>query len=310
MNFWWVNHKQTREHEVRGGYMWSPFRNADDRFNQTYENMRLVQPGDVVFSFAHGEIGAIGRVTESATSSPKPSEFGVVGDNWSNEGWLVGVDFRPSPRPLKTQQHASSLSPLLPAIHSPIRADGKGNQGCYLAGISNALGLLLLELLGVGEFEPISIADVEPNTEVLADLDEIARDSALKDTVRIQLARARIGQGFFRRQVLLRDGCCKVTGVEEKRLLIASHIKPWREASNSERLDGDNGLALSPHVDALFDEHLMSFEDDGRILIHSSLPRDVLDRWSIDPSRSVDKFRTGQLRYLASHRKLFAQKAA
>jgi hypothetical protein len=310
MNFWWVNHKQTREHEVRGGYMWSPFRNADNRFNQTYENMRFAQLGDVVFSFANGQIGAIGRVTEIATASPKPSEFGGVGDNWSNEGWLVGVDFRPAPKSLRTQQHATSLAPLLPSIHSPIRADGKGNQGCYLAGISNALGLLLMELLGVEEFEPIFVADVEPNAEVLADLDELARDSALRETVRIQLARARVGQGFFRREVLLRNGCCKVTGVEEKKLLIASHIKPWREASNSERLDGDNGLALSPHVDALFDDHLMSFEDNGRILIHTSLPREVLERWSIDPCKSVEKFRAGQVRFLANHRELFAKKAA
>lgn len=310
MNFWWVNHKQTREHEVRGGYLWSPFRNSDGRFNQTYENMRFAQPGDVVFSFAHGQIGAIGRVTESATVGPKPSEFGVVGDNWSNEGWLVGVDFTAPPRSLRTQQHAASLAPLLPSIHSPIRSDGKGNQGCYLAGISNALGLLLLEFLGVEEFEPILVADVEPNAQILADLDELARDSALKETVRIQLSRARVGQGFFRREVLLRNGRCKVTGVEEKKLLIASHIKPWREASNSERLDGDNGLALSPHVDALFDEHLMSFEDDGRILIHSSLPRDVLERWAIDPSKSVDRFRPGQLRFLESHRQHFAKKAA
>lgn len=46
MAFWRVNHKQTRDHEVQGGYLWSPMRNADGRRNQTYENMRLVRPGD------------------------------------------------------------------------------------------------------------------------------------------------------------------------------------------------------------------------------------------------------------------------
>ncbi len=310
MNFWWVNHKQTREHEVRGGYLWSPFRNADGRYNQTYENMRFVKPGDVVFSFAYGQIGAIGRISESATVSPKPSEFGVVGDYWSNEGWLVGVDFRPPPRSLKPQQHAEVLAPLLPTIHSPIRADGRGNQGCYLAAISDALGLLLLELLGIHELSPISVADAEPNAQVLADLDALAREPDLRDTVRIQLARARVGQGFFRRQVLLKDPRCKVTGVEDQRLLIASHIKPWREASNIERLDGDNGLTLSPHVDALFDEFLLSFENEGRVLIHPSLPPDVLDRWSIDPSKSVERFRSEQLPFLETHRKHFAQKMA
>ena len=310
MNFWWVNHKQTREHEVRGGYLWSPFRNANGRFNQTYENMRLTQPGDLVFSFANGQIGAIGRITEAATPSPKPSEFGPVGDYWSNEGWLVGVDFRPSPRTVRPQQHAATIAPMLPAIHSPIRADGRGNQGCYLAAIPDALGLLLLDLVGIEDFAPMAIADVEPNSQVLADLDELAREPELKETVRIQLARARVGQGLFRRQVLLRERRCKVTGVEDQRLLIASHIKPWREASNAERLDGDNGLTLSPHVDALFDEFLLSFENEGRILVHPSLPRDVLERWSIDPSKSVERFRPGQAHFLEHHRHLFARKVA
>ncbi len=50
MAFWWVNHKQTRNHEVRGGYLWSPMLNANGAINQTYENMKLVRVGDVVFS--------------------------------------------------------------------------------------------------------------------------------------------------------------------------------------------------------------------------------------------------------------------
>lgn len=45
MAFWWVNHKLTRDHEVRGGYLWSPMLNANGSFNQTYQNMTLVRPG-------------------------------------------------------------------------------------------------------------------------------------------------------------------------------------------------------------------------------------------------------------------------
>lgn len=80
MAFWWVNHKQTRDHEVRGGYLWSPYRNANGAFNQTYENMKRMQVGDIVFSFAHGRVAAVGRVAVAATASPKPIEFGNVGD--------------------------------------------------------------------------------------------------------------------------------------------------------------------------------------------------------------------------------------
>lgn len=314
MAFWWVNHKQTRDYEVRGGYLWSPLRNSNGSFNQTYENMTLVRPGDIVFSYAIGRIGAIGTVTEAASASPKPTEFGSVGDYWSNEGWLVEVYFAPAPKPLHPKAHIDAIGAMLPAKYSPIQRNGDGNQGCYLAGISDALGYLLLTILGT-EASPSLMAqsyvhDAEPNAEVLDDLGQIQSDEAVPETQRLQLAKARVGQGLFRKRVMLLDPRCRVTGVEDSRLLIASHIKPWRESSNAERINGFNGLMLSPHVDALFDERLISFEDDGRMLVHKSLPKEVLDRWSIHSHLPVENFRAEQATFLEHHRKLFATKAA
>ncbi len=310
MAFWWVNHKQTRNHEVRGGYLWSPMRNANGTINQTYENMSRTRVGDVVFSYANGQIGAIGHVTEAATASPKPTEFGAVGDYWSNEGWLVGVYFNPAPRALRPKRHIESIGPLLPTRNSPIQRNGNGNQSCYLAGISDALGHLLLALLNVEslpEFSTVAhIQDAEIDHGVLDDIREIEADISIPETQRLQLAKARIGQGLFRKRVLLIDPVCRVTGVADQRLLIASHIKPWRDASNAERINGYNGIMLSPHVDALFDEHLISFGDDGKMLVHTSLSRDVLERWSIDPSKGVEAFRPEQASFLEYHRKHFA----
>jgi len=94
-----------------------------------------------------------------------------------------------------------------------------------------------------------------------------------------------------------------MTGVSDKRLLRASHIKPWRESSNFERLDGANGIMLSPHVDALFDLGLMSFEDDGQALIRNDVPRDVLERWALPRSNHSAPFEKEQCAYLAEHRK-------
>lgn len=314
MAFWWVNHKQTRDHEVRGGYMWSPMRNADGRFNQTYQNMSLVRPGDIVFSYANGRIGAIGTVTETSSASPKPIEFGKVGDYWSDEGWLVGVYFAPAPKPLSPKEHIEAIGPMLPAKYSPIQRNGDGNQGCYLAGVSDALGLLLLALLNV-EASPVftyhsSVHEMKNDIEILDDLHQIEGDETIPETQRLQLAKARIGQGLFRKRVMLLDPRCRVTAVEDARLLIASHIKPWRNASNADRINGYNGIMLPPHVDSLFDEQLISFEDEGQILVHPSLPRDVLDRWSIDPKVNVGRFHEQQGAFLKHHRDLFTRRAA
>jgi hypothetical protein len=286
-------------------------RNANGGYNKTYENMTLVRPGDTVFSYANGRIGAIGQVIEAASASPKPTEFGNVGDYWANEGWLVGVYFTAAPQHLAPKDHFAAIAPLLPAKYSPInKRDGDGNQKCYLAGISDALGLLLLALLGVEATASFTstlyVNDAENDVEVLDDIHQIEGDATIPETQRLQLAKARIGQGLFRKRVMLVDPHCRVTGVEDSRLLIASHIKPWRDASNAERINGYNGIMLSPHVDALFDERLISFEDDGRMLVHPSLRQDVLDRWSIRRDTRVERFRSEQSRFLEHHRKLFA----
>jgi len=315
MAFWWVNHKQTRDHEVRGGYLWSPMRNANGAINQTYENMARVRLGDVVFSYAHGMLGAVGRVIEVAAASPKPTEFGSVGDYWSNEGWLVGVDFQPVPNALRPKDKIEIIGPMLPVRHSPLQANGNGNQGCYLAGISDALGHLLMAMLGadgVRELDaPVGYLDAPAaDLDAIADVHCIEIDASIPETQRVQLAKARVGQGLFRKRVILLDPACRVTGVTDTRLLIASHIKPWRDASNAERISGYNGILLSPHVDALFDEQLITFEDDGRMHVHPSLPIDVLERWSIDPSKRVERFRLEQSDFLAHHRRMFAVKSA
>ena len=313
MAFWWVNHKQTRDHEVRGGYLWSPVRNVNGAFNQTYENMRLVRPGDIVFSYAHGEIGAIGRVTEAATACPKPDEFGSIGGYWSREGWMVEVDFQRAPQPLRPRQEIEAIGPLLPSKYSPLQKSGKGSENCYLASISDALGQLLLALTGADEIAdgapaPAIEADENVRPDVLEDIHRVEEDDSLTVTQRLQLAKARVGQGLFRKRVIVLDGACRVTGVTDTRVLVASHIKPWREADNAERLNGNNGILLSPHVDALFDEELLSFGDDGQMLVHPSLPPDVLYRWSIDPTRRVEPFRDEQRAFLSRHRELFVQK--
>ena len=314
MAFWWVNHKQTRDHEVRGGYLWSPMRNTNGGYNQTYENMTLVRPGDTVFSYANGRIAAIGQVIEAASGSPKPTEFGNVGEYWANEGWLVGVYFTPAPKPLQPKAHIEAIASMLPTRYSPIRANGDGNQGCYLAGISEALGFLLLTLLGVEATVSLAstlyVNDADNDVEVLDDIHQIEGDATIPETQRLQLAKARIGQGLFRKRVMLVNPHCRVTGVEDPRLLIASHIKPWRDASNPERINGFNGIMLSPHVDALFDDRLISFEDDGRMLVHPLLPQDVLDRWSIQRHIKVGRFRPEQSDFLMHHRKVFAAKVA
>ena len=93
MRYWWVNQNQTYRHEIAGGYLWSPKRNANGARNPFYEFMREVAPWDLVFSFVDTRIVALGIVTSYRYESPKPAEFGGVGLNWEAIGWRVRVNF-------------------------------------------------------------------------------------------------------------------------------------------------------------------------------------------------------------------------
>lgn len=98
----------------------------------------------------------------------------------------------------------------------------------------------------------------------------IESDKTIKSTEKVALVRSRVGQGDFRKSLIEKyDGKCVVTGVDLTKLLIASHIKPWSVSDNFERLSSENGLLLSANYDRLFDSGLISFKNDGKIIVSS-----------------------------------------
>lgn len=90
---------------------------------------------------------------------------------------------------------------------------------------------------------------------------------------RLALVEQRVKQHFFRRAVLsgYRNRCC-ISGVTDTRLLVASHIVPWRDDA-SIRLHPSNGLCLSAIHDKAFDHYLFSLSDDHRVLLSPALER-------------------------------------
>ncbi len=107
-----------------------------------------------------------------------------------------------------------------------------------------------------------------------ADIADIRRIKGVSETTKQALIDARIGQGKFRTELLNHwDSLCAVTGCDQLQILRASHIKPWSESSNSERLNAKNGLLLVANLDALFDRGLISFCSNGKMLISKLISR-------------------------------------
>jgi len=302
MRYWWVNQNQTYKFEVPAGFLWSPKTRSDGGQHYFYKTMEEVSPGDLVFSYCDTYIKAIGIVQRHAVTAPKPN-FRTVGSNWSDVGWYVEVEFVELNNPIKPKDFIDQIYPLLSEKYAPLQSNGNGLQGVYLTEISSAFADLLVMLSRAdlpniqNELAPM----LEGESEYEINL-EIEARKLEGDLEKIQLTKSRRGQGIFKANVRLVEDHCRITGVSNIKHLRASHIKPWSESNNDEKLDGFNGLLLSPHVDHLFDRGFISFRDTGEILVSRELSPVVLHQWSIYADQNVGEFRGAQRGYLEFHR--------
>ena len=316
MRYWWVNQNQTHRHEIGGGYLWSPKRNANGARNPFYEFMREAAPGDLVFSFVDTRIIAIGVVRSYCYESPKPAEFGAVGMYWEQIGWRVRVDFTTLQQKIRPKDHIALLAPTFPERYSPLQLSGDGKQSVYLAAVPELMAHALLGLIGreaelirgaaarvpVFEEQRPETADLELWEHHIEQTLESQPD--LADTDRETLIVARRGQCLYKQRVMQIERRCRITQVENPAHLRASHCKPWRDSTNDERLNGENGLLLTPTIDHLFDRGFISFEDTGRLIISPRADRPSLNRMGVvtDEVVNVGVFSQGQRRYLDYHR--------
>jgi len=249
-----------------------------------YHNaLMAMTPGDPVFAY-EDQIGfvGIGRVRSpkdlldgrgGTALYPKPTE--IVRS--------LAVDWNTS-----VTRTVSQVSAVAMVNGTGLRACNKGKP----------LHTYLLEMLQ----EVDARNDSDPDEQEAIALHRIQTDSTRDSTTKTQLIEARVGQGRFRKSVLAREQACRLTGISQPGCLVASHIKPWADCDDHERLDDANGLMLAPHVDHLFDTGLISFQDNGQLIVAPALDRAVLQAWHLDELANAGEFAPDQRRYLAHHR--------
>ncbi len=280
--------------------------------------MVQVAPGDLVFSFVDTRIVAIGMVASYCYESPKPAEFGEVGLNWEAIGWRVRVNFVSLVNKIRAKDHIDVLRRVLPSRYSPLQDSGNGIQSVYLTEVPTPLAEALIGLIGSeaaalheriagSPFQTLPMQQVEN-----ADLEmwehhiesEIESDAHLLETEREALIVARRGQGLFKQRVMQVENRCRITGVTNPIHLRASHCKPWRDSSNEERINGENGLLLTPTMDHLFDRGFISFEDSGLLIVSPVAHPPSLNLMGVatDHLINVGTFTQGQRQFLDYHR--------
>jgi hypothetical protein len=157
--------------------------------------------------------------------------------------------------------------------------------------------------------QPVEAA-FEPFQKSIADAH--APEITLTSTTSSQLTEIRTKQSLFKRRLIGLEKECRLTRIADLRFLRASHIKPWSKcASGDERVDGSNGLLLSPAADHLFDRGWITFGDDGALIRSEELPTSVIERIGLNlkNGRDCGSFGTDQKKYLEFHRNVVFERA-
>ena len=156
---------------------------------------------------------------------------------------------------------------------------------------------------GLNKFLAFVNSDYHKRMEdsILTEIKAVENDNNIKATEKDSIVKSRIGQGIFRNELIEYWHGCAISQCPFTWMLIASHIKPWRDADNQERLDTYNGLLLLPNYDKLFDLGYISFTQTGKIMYSRLL--DKFDREAIGLTSDLHlvKLENQHLKYLKYH---------
>jgi putative restriction endonuclease len=290
MAYWWVSQNQTFKQERAGDFLWAPDQTEAGLTPFHWATMNEVRAGNVVFSYVGGKLVSVAVAKTAAYDSIRPSDLGE--GMWEDAGKKIEVEYRDLPVQLVIAGVVPELQPLLPERYSPLTRFGTGNQG-YLFALPPRVGRFLLERIGVEQSDILRDPVVEGIVRVVKDATE-----------RRALVTSRIGQGQFREALMgFWGGRCAVTGLDLPPLLRASHIKPWRDSNNHERLDPFNGLLLSPSYDAAFDSGHIAFTDDGEVIVSAELTSTRVGLLGISQAACITGLHESHRAYLEHHRR-------
>ncbi|PEK45987.1 hypothetical protein COF80_02345 [Bacillus toyonensis] len=162
-----------------------------------------------------------------------------------------------------------------------------------------------------GENEPIELDYTKNKRKNIKQRCEISKsekdfikeiNEEIKHTEKLIVIKSRIGQSLFKNKLFQNQEGCALCGLEDKRFLIASHIKPWKYCTDFERVDENNGLLLCPNHDWLFDKGFITFDNEGQIVLFEDIDKDIQTALGI-PEDFHMEFNNIQVEYLNWHQK-------
>ena len=287
--------------------LWFAQRRAHNKARAESErNVQRLLPGDLLCVASEDALCAGGVVLKVAQEEQRLLAAGSPphAQGQIQQGFAVPVRLVAFSSALRLTDHAARLTGVMPRRNAPLRAGGSLSRDTWLSLMPAPWVAMIRELLR-GEFEQIvSIATVMLGSRLGDDAAEaiLQQRSDLDTALKAELLNARFGQGLFRANVERLQQGCRITGLLDRRHVQAVHIKPWARSSDAERIDGHNGLLLSPHLAQLFERGYLSFSNAGALLLSRELNPAVVRSWYLDAEASCGSFAPEQHPYLAFHR--------
>ena len=288
MKFFLVFQGDTYEEEKKLSCLWAP--KLDRGGDEQHHHRRLlnVDIGDHVVHLENRKIRAFSKAISKAYDSDCPREFSKPA--WPREGRKVDLDLTEFDEPIDVDSIFSKIKDKLPEKYSPFNIHGGGNQGYFYE-------------IGVNVFNTILDTDFNEETNAsepaAQNINSPTGSSTLSNIVN---TRSSAWQNYFKKKLFkLWPTECAITKVKNKKLLIGAHIRPWSKSNDDEKLDEYNGLLLAPNPDKIFELGLISFEDNGKIIISSKLSNEDLTKLNINKD-TVLNLKENHKKYIKYHR--------
>lgn len=304
MQYFIVVQNESFEEEYLGNYLWAP--NEDKRGNKKFfwENMNIINIGDIIFSLYERKIVSL-NISESVSAAHETPFIYSKYPAEKRDGKIVYVNYNKFNNAISIDDYIDDILRLCPEKYSPINKIknkrtniNSVNQG-YLYKIDEKLGLFLIELINKNNSD-FNLDEIIKSNNYINKIKDIP-DKILEKTEKEALIKTRISQNVFKNKLLSRSKKCEICGLDIPELLVASHCKPWSQSNNYEKQDKNNGLLLCVNHDRLFDKGFITFEDSGKIIISEKISNNNYKMLNINKDIKIN-LTEDQKKYIKYHR--------
>ncbi|CAI1935865.1 Uncharacterised protein [Serratia fonticola] len=294
MSFFWVNIGSSYKEVKEQNFLWAPQygmnKNGQKFSNASWEAVKGVKAGDVIFCNKDREIVYVATATADAEPAPRPLSRSF--DKWEREGTRVDVELTVLEHPIDVSQFSEIfMSSYNESSRPSVFAENGSCTQTYMCEIPEIAAKMIASFIG----ENISI-DFNKETAKVKEA-----TGSTKETI----IQARVGHGPYREKLFKKwGGKCAVTGIALESILTASHIVSWSISNDKEKVDPYNGLPLIPNLDRLFDRGMISFDDNGHLL-HKKEFSGLLRDLKIPLDSKINGLFEENKKYLKRHRVTF-----